>query len=207
MAEKKSFWTGLHGLITGLAALITGLVALVSLVGRGGNNTTATTGSSPPPAAASSPSPGATGATATATPSGSDTSSPGSGAAGPTGSPGTPGSPGSPATLTANPASLDLGTVGINQQSSVQTVTITNAGGSPATITTVNPDGADSPWFQVASSTCGIGATLQPGASCSVGIRATAQQVRGAAASLDIAYQAGTAQTLSVPLSVTGSLL
>lgn len=207
MADKKSFWSSVPGLVTGLAAIITGLVALISVFTKiNGSHNTSNNGAPSPPAATSSPTPTPTGVTTTSTPTMTDTASPSPGA-----SPGvttSPASPGAPAALTASPASgLDFGSVGIGQTSPVRTVTITNAGGSPAVIQSVNPDGTNSSWFSIATSTCGNGAALQPQQTCQVGIQVKPSSVGSGTATLDVAYQGDNAQPLSVPLSVTGSIL
>ncbi|HWD09476.1 MAG TPA: choice-of-anchor D domain-containing protein [Actinomycetota bacterium] len=211
MAEKRSFWSSVPGLVTGLAAIITGLVALISVFTRfNGSHNTSNNGAPSPPAATSSPTPTATGVTTTSTPTMTDTASPSPGAS-PGASPGvttSPASPGAPATLTASPSSgLDFGSVGIGQTSPVRTVTITNAGGSPAVIQSVNPDGTNSSWFSIATSTCGNGAALQPQQTCQVGIQVKPSSVGSGTATLDVTYQGDNAQPLSVPLSVTGSIL
>ncbi|MGH2718358.1 MAG: choice-of-anchor D domain-containing protein [Actinomycetota bacterium] len=207
MPEKKSFWSTVPGLITGIAAIITGLVALISVFAKSGNHATSSSGgTTSPAAAASSPSPGASVAP---TPSVTDTSTLGQGdggTGGNTGTVGMPTSPGGPAQLTANPASMNFGSVGLGQTSSTRTLTITNAGGSPTTITIAPPNGTNATLFSVTSSTCGNGAVLAPGQPCTVDLQATAPALGATAnANLNISYQ-GPDSPLSVPLAATGGL-
>lgn len=216
MPEKRSFWSTLPGLITGIAAIVTGLVALIPILAGGHHSTSSSRGSAPP--ASATPTPTASGG---GTPSVTDSSGTGDtpgtpgtpgtsdtpGAAGSTGAPAVAGSPGSPALLTANPPSLDFKSVVLGQSSPAHTVTITNAGGKPATITSTIPDGSSASWFSIQSTTCGSGAALPPGQTCRVEVQATAQSVQQAAASLVVSYQADAPTTLSIPLSATGSIL
>jgi hypothetical protein len=110
MAEKKSFWSTIPGLITGIAAVVTGLVALVPLALRATQHGTANLPSSSsalPPTA----SPGSAGVSDTASPLVS--SAPGdNGSPTPSGSPASGASAsaaaGGPASLTATPSTLDF---------------------------------------------------------------------------------------------------
>jgi hypothetical protein len=197
--NKKSLWATIPGLVAGVAAILTGIVALANLATSHNNHSAAsqtpTGGASAP--AASSPAPGAT---ATATPSGgpSDTPSPGA-----SGSP-TP-TPTGPAMLTAGVSSLDLGQATLGQSTSVQTVTITNTGSTPAKLDGVSISPDQSP-FSISSSTCGSG-TLQPQQTCQVGVHFTAAALGSITATLSVAYEPPSGSAATVTLSGTGAVL
>ena len=70
-----------------------------------------------------------------------------------------------PARITLSPLSIDFGEQAIDMPSAARTATITNVGGTPGTINLSVPD----PFWQ--RNTCG--ATLAPGASCTVSVAFT----------------------------------
>jgi hypothetical protein len=70
-------------------------------------------------------------------------------------------------TVKVTPLQLDFGTQPVGKKSSPQTVTLTNAGATPVTITDIIPSGIDF------GETHNCGATLPPGAECTINITFT----------------------------------
>lgn len=217
MAEKKSFWSTLPGLVTGIAAIVTGMVALVPVVlsashshhtgsvtaansaspmtspGAGGVTTTAT-------ASAAQASPDTSGSPG-ATPSGqaSPGSSPG---AGPSAGPGASPSAG-PVALTSNPDHLDFGSVAVGQSSS-ETITLANPGPGPATLDSIDPTGSGD--FTVASTTCGKGVALASQGTCQVIVRFAPPSLGPATGALSVTFHPALSGPLTVALTGSGGL-
>jgi hypothetical protein len=204
MAEKKSFWSTIPGLITGIAAIVTGLVALVPIalkVTQHGTVNQPSSSSALPPTA----SPGSAGVSDTASPLVS--SAPGdNGSATPGGDANASAPAGGSASLTATPSTLDFGNVVSGQASADQTVTITNAGGAAATLDAATITGSNPGQFTISSSTCGTGAALGPQQTCQVSLRFTPHAVGSASATLSVGFHPP-AGTVTVPLTGTGALL
>jgi hypothetical protein len=107
------------------------------------------------------------------------------------------GSGGSPAALTASPSSVSFGNTVVGQTSAAQTVTVTNPGGTSASISQLAVSG---PFAQ--TSTCG--ASLGAGASCTVSLQFEPTAAGAASGSLQVTSNAPSSP-LTVPLSGTGT--
>ena len=201
MAEKKSYWSTLPGLITGIAAIVTGLAALIPIV-LGLTKSPNKHNPSGAPAATQSASPtpsGSSGSSDTGSPSPGD-----SGAAGSTESP-SPTSSGA-AALVASPSTEDWGQISVNSSPQERTVTFSNQGSSGITIDSVQITGPQASAFSISRTTCGNGTTVATGSTCEVAI--TYKPALGSqSASLVVNYHPPRASSTKVPLSGKGSLL
>jgi hypothetical protein len=89
-----------------------------------------------------------------------------------------------PLTVSVSPSSLNFGQVAVGSVSSVQTVTVTNAGSSSVTLNAAAITGSST--FALAGpGTCPTG-SLAPGASCNYGIQFSPTSATAEAATLDI---------------------
>src|SRR5438067_1306057 len=95
------------------------------------------------------------------------------------------------AQLTVTPGPLAFGSQAVNVASGVQTVTITNTGTAPQTITGINFTGAGAGAFTFAPITFPV--TLQPGESLAVNVKFTPTLATDVSATLTIDVQGGTA--------------
>jgi len=107
------------------------------------------------------------------------------------------GSTGSSSALTASPTSVPFGDVVTGQDSSAQTVTVTNPGSSAASVSSVSVSG---PFAQ--TNTCG--SSIAAGGSCTVSVRYEPTATGNATGTLSVASSA-TGSPLTVPLSGTGT--
>jgi hypothetical protein len=89
----------------------------------------------------------------------------------------------------------------INTTSAAQSVTLSNAGGSPLAISGIALGGAHAPHFTV-SDNCGAG--LNPGASCAINVTTRPTEVGACAASLTIAHN-GSANSSTIAISGMGT--
>ena len=197
MAErKKSFWDTVPGLITGIAAIVTGLAALIPIALK---VTSHSSHAGSTPAATQSASPGASASTGSSPGAGE---SPGAGAFGGPGSTESPS--GASGSLTANPTKADWGRVGLGSSPQQRTVTFTNSGSDPVTISgDVTIAGPNANAFSITSTSCANGSAIAPGSSCQVVITYTPQ---GGIQTATLAIPSQ-GSSLKVPLSATGSLL
>lgn len=101
------------------------------------------------------------------------------------------------AEISVNPASLDFGTVTIGE-SSTKTVTVSNTGGAALTVNQVTLAGDA---FTKASDTCG---TVNPGASCSIGITYAPVEAASSTGSLVILSDDIDTPTVNVTFAGTG---
>ncbi|MGD0063163.1 MAG: discoidin domain-containing protein [Streptosporangiaceae bacterium] len=108
-----------------------------------------------------------------------------------------PGGATSGSALTASPSSVSFGSVTAGQTSSAQTVTVSNPGSSPASISQLSVSG---PFTQ--TSTCGT--TLAADATCTVSVTFAPAAAGTASGTLTVASTAP-GSPLSVPLSGTGT--
>ena len=206
MAEGKSFWSTIQGMLTALAALVTTLGVLIPLLihlahgaqPRATPPATPSTGAGAPATPSGAPgTPGATPTDSTGSPlpSGFGTSPPGS-------------SPGGGGTgLTVTPSSLNFGKAVLGGASSESTVTITDPGPGSATIDSIELAGTNASEFAIFGSTCGSGAALDAGASCQVSVRFTASAVGTVTASLNVSFHPGPGSPVMVAITGTVSLL
>ncbi len=105
-----------------------------------------------------------------------------------------------PAGVTPTPAMLDLGTVSVGATSVGQTVTLTNCGEAPLTLTQTEIVGANAADFSIAVPPTST--TLPPGGSAMFVIVLRPTAAGGLAATLQLTYDTGTAM---VPLVGTGT--
>jgi hypothetical protein len=103
---------------------------------------------------------------------------------------------GTSATLSASPSSLSFGNVSTGSTSAAQTVTISNTGSAPASISAIS---AGAPFAE--STTCG--STLAAGANCTASVTFAPTAAGSASGSLTVSSTA-TDSTLTVALSGTG---
>ncbi len=113
-------------------------------------------------------------------------------------------------TLTADPSTVDFGTVGVGQTSSPRSFTVTNSGTVPTTIGTILVSGGEASEFPLAGGTCAA-ATLAPAATCTVsvefrpggvGLRTASMNVAGSGgATVGVSLQ-GSGQSVSPPTTV-----
>jgi len=201
MAEKKSFWSTMPGLITGIAAIVTGLAALIPIMLNLTSKSPNKHSGSTTPAATQSGSPtpsGGFGSGDTGSPSPGDTS-------GSTESPSASAS-GSGA-LAATPSKADWGRVGVNSSPQQRTVTFGNQGSDPVTIDgDVTISGPQASAFSITSTTCGKGTTIAPASNCQVVITYT-PALGTQTATLSVPYQPPRGSSTKVPLTATGTLL
>lgn len=95
-----------------------------------------------------------------------------------------------PRSLTASPSPYDYGDVIVGQSSS-QTFTITNPGGSPLTLLSVQLTGPDPTHFLLGTETC-TGAPVAPGASCTIAVAFSPTSIGLKVASVSVASASGT---------------
>jgi hypothetical protein len=108
---------------------------------------------------------------------------------------------GETAAITASPSNLDFGSVAVGSQGGAESVTVTNSGTLATTIGTVVLNGGSAASFPLAGNSC-AGATLAPGATCSVSLTFVPSGPGTETATLDISGTSGA--TVSVGLSGTG---
>ena len=111
---------------------------------------------------------------------------------------GTGAEPTSPA-VSLSPSSLAFGTTFLGWPVAAKTVTVTNSGDGTLTVGAVTIVGPNASEFQVSSNTC-TGASVAPGASCSIGVRLAVTSRGAKSATLMIASNAATSPD-SVPMS------
>jgi hypothetical protein len=103
-----------------------------------------------------------------------------------------------PAALSAAPASLSFGNVTVGQASSMQTLTVTNTGGSPAGGLVITSSNVGE--FVMSSNTCG--SSLGAGAQCSFKIAYTPAGAGADNAGLTVAFTGGS--SVQITMSGTG---
>lgn len=109
-----------------------------------------------------------------------------------------------PAALSFTPASLTF-TQAAESSSAPQTVTLTNAGGTPLTLNQVGLSGANAANFSTSANTCG--SALAAGASCSLAVVFTPSLSASFSAGLTVASSASNSpQTLPITGTGTGTL-
>jgi hypothetical protein len=201
MAEKKSFWSTMPGLITGIAAIVTGLAALIPIIlGISSKSPNKHSGAPAATQSASATPSGGSGSGDTGTPTPGDTSGAGS-----TESP-SPGSSGSGA-LAATPSKADWGRVGTGSSPQQRTVTFNNQGSDPVTIDgDVTVSGPNASAFSITSTTCGKGTTITPGSNCQVVVTYT-PALGSQTATLSVPYRPPPGSSTKVALTATGTLL
>ena len=103
------------------------------------------------------------------------------------------------------PGSLTFGNVTLSTPSAAQIITIANTGLADLHVSSIAPTGGDSSMFSVAAGSCpGLTPTLKPEASCTVSVTFTPASTGTKGATLQVASDAVSASTFSVPLSGTG---
>jgi hypothetical protein len=108
---------------------------------------------------------------------------------------------GETAAITASPPNLDFGSVAVGGQGGAESVTITNSGTLATTIGTVVLNGGSAASFPLAGNSC-AGATLAPGATCSVSLTFVPSGPGTETATLEVSGTSGA--TVSIGLSGTG---
>jgi WD40 repeat protein len=104
--------------------------------------------------------------------------------------------------LSADPTTIDFGSVTIGSSASVRSFTVTNSGTLPTTIGTLLVSGGQASEFPLAGGTC-AGATLEPAAACTVLVSFKPGAIGERDASMDIGGSSGAA--VSVALSGVGA--
>jgi hypothetical protein len=104
---------------------------------------------------------------------------------------------GGSATLTASPTSLSFGNQAVGSTSAAQTVTVSNTGSAPASVSSVSASG---PFAE--TNTCG--SSIAAGASCTVSVTFTPTATGAASGNLMVSSNA-TNPTLTVALSGSGT--
>ncbi len=107
------------------------------------------------------------------------------------------------ATAVPSTTSLAFGTVGVNNSSAPQSVTLGNQGNAPLSVTGARIAGADASDYAITSDGCAA-ATVAPGTSCTVTVTFTPSQTGTRTAALTFADSASGAAA-SVALSGTGT--
>src|SRR5215467_10786687 len=163
MAEKKSFWQTVPGIVSGVAAIVTGLGVLIPIALKTAQHAHKTSGSQNPSAAVTGTA-GTEGSTSTAGSSSASPGAPGGSNPLPTDSSSGAGSNpgGGGAGISADPPSIGFGSIQQGKTTPDKTVTITNPGSAPVTIDKVEIKGSDASAFAITSTTCGEGATVAP---------------------------------------------
>jgi len=105
--------------------------------------------------------------------------------------------------IVAAPTSLDFGTQTVNVASAPQWVEVFNTGNGPLTITGLAMIGTNSADFSVVTNQC-LGAAIQPGSSCSIGLNFTPGATLARSATLVITDTA-TNTPLNIPLRGIGA--
>ncbi|MDX6275848.1 MAG: hypothetical protein QOJ92_3058 [Frankiales bacterium] len=107
--------------------------------------------------------------------------------------------------MSASPTSLSFGEAGVGASAGARTVTVTNGGSAPITISATSVGGANPGDFTVASNTCGP--SVAPGASCSVGVDFKPGGTGPRSASLAISHNAaGSPQVVTLAGSGASAL-
>jgi hypothetical protein len=104
--------------------------------------------------------------------------------------------------ITVSPTSLNFGTVAVGNTSSQQNVTVTNVGTTVVTFTGFVFAGTAAGDYLISANTCG--ATIAPGANCSVGVEFKPTTTGKRAAKLNVKNDGGGSPT-STSLTGTGS--
>jgi hypothetical protein len=103
------------------------------------------------------------------------------------------------ASLTANPTSVSFGSVNVNQQSAVKSVTITNGGATATKALTVTLTGTGAAQVAITGNTCT--ATLAPAGTCAVSVQFSPTDTTGVNGAITVSD--GSA-SISVPMVGTG---
>lgn len=160
MAEKRSFWATIPGVITGLATVVTAILGIRSFAINSGALRPA--GLSPSQSAsAASPSPVST----------------------------SPSFEGGDSAAVLTPTSVEFGDQRIGTPSSPLRVSVVSAGAGPLVIESVDISGAAGA-FAVSENTCRPGSSLKPRAKCEIALRFTPASAGSFAAVLSIAHSA-----------------
>lgn len=197
MAEKRSFWSTMPGMVTAIASIVTGMAVLIPLMlGISHNKKPSDTNSST----------AIGGVTSTASPSVTPTSTDAvTGTAAPDATPGESLSPGAGA-LVANPAHLDFGRVSVSSAPGDKDVTLRNTGSSPLTVDDVALSGPNANVFAISSTSCGSGSAIPAGGSCQVGLR-YAPTLGSQTAALVVKYHPPQGASAIINLTASAALL
>lgn len=117
------------------------------------------------------------------------------------------GLPSGPPSASISPVSYDFGSQPENTSSDGQTITLSNMGGQPLTLSAFSIGGADAAQFSEPASTCFSGETLASGASCTVEVLFGPKAIGAFHAELDFTDNSGNVANSKqvVPLTGTGT--
>ena len=85
----------------------------------------------------------------------------------------------------ANPTSINIGPVPVNQPSTVQTVTLANCGGTPSALLTVTLAGTGEGKVSIVGNTCNV--PIPPASTCAVSVQYLPTDTAGIQGTLTIA--------------------
>jgi FtsP/CotA-like multicopper oxidase with cupredoxin domain len=107
--------------------------------------------------------------------------------------------------LVASPAALNFGSVLLNTVAGPQSIALTNTGGQPLAISSIALTGANAGQFALPASAAPCGATLNAGATCSIGASFSPTALGAQSATITLASNDPTNPVMNLSLTGTGT--